>query len=377
MGAMKRHSTDYPGVFYREADRIGGKGKERVYYILFKKDGRLLEEKVGRQYVDDMTPARAARIRGERIEGKRPSRKEIRERRKATVWTLTKLFESWKEHKAENRSLAQDRSRFDLYLKPALGGREPKDITPLDIERLRRVALKGKSPQTVKLTLALLRRIVNWGHSKRLCGGLSFRLEMPKVNNLRTEDLTPDQVMALLKAIAADPDSDAGDVMRLALFTGMRRSELLKLSWADIDFDRGFIYIRAPKGGTDQTIPMNDATREVLEARQKVTKSPFVFPGRSAGHRVDISKAARRIRAAAKLPKDFRPLHGLRHTFASALASSGQVDMYHLQRLLTHKSPQMTQRYAHLRDETLRNASNLGPALMMKTAKRTAKRREA
>ncbi|RQW79464.1 MAG: site-specific integrase, partial [Geobacter sp.] len=76
---MKRHKTNYPGVFYREADRIGGKGKERVYYIVFKKDGKFHEEKVGRQYADDMTAARAARIRGERIENKRQSRKEIRE----------------------------------------------------------------------------------------------------------------------------------------------------------------------------------------------------------------------------------------------------------------------------------------------------------
>jgi len=57
--------------------------------------------------------------------------------------------------------------------------------------------------------------------------------------------------------------------------------------------------------------------------------------------------------------KDFRPLHGLRHTFASMLASSGKVDLYTLQKLLTHKSSEMTQRYAHLRDEALKKASDL------------------
>jgi integrase len=57
-------------------------------------------------------------------------------------------------------------------------------------------------------------------------------------------------------------------------------------------------------------------------------------------------------------------LHGLRHTYASMLASSGQVDMYTLQKLLTHKSPQMTQRYAHLRDEALRRAANLAGDLI-------------
>ena len=55
--------------------------------------------------------------------------------------------------------------------------------------------------------------------------------------------------------------------------------------------------------------------------------------------------------------------------FASMLASSGQVDMYTLQKLLTHKSPQMTQRYAHLRDEALRKASDLAGDLIAQALK--------
>jgi integrase len=51
------------------------------------------------------------------------------------------------------------------------------------------------------------------------------------------------------------------------------------------------------------------------------------------------------------------------------LASSGQVDMYTLQKLLTHKSPQMTQRYAHLRDEALRKASDLAGDLIAQALK--------
>jgi integrase len=46
------------------------------------------------------------------------------------------------------------------------------------------------------------------------------------------------------------------------------------------------------------------------------------------------------------------------------LASSGKVDMYTLQKLLTHKSPQMTQRYAHLRDDALRRAADLAGELI-------------
>ena len=137
---------------------------------------------------------------------------------------------------------------------------------------------------------------------------------------------------------------------------------MFKLRWEDIDFDRGFIRIVGPKGGTDQAIPLNAAARKVLKAHPR--SSEYIFPGEDGGQRVTIQKALRRIREAAGLPKTFRPLHGLRHAFASRLASSGAVDMYTLQKLLTHKSPVMTQRYAHLRDESLRKASELAGTLV-------------
>ena len=59
--AVKRPKTTYPGVLYREAERIGGNGLERVYYIVFKPGGKVFEEKVGRQFSDNMTPAKAVR----------------------------------------------------------------------------------------------------------------------------------------------------------------------------------------------------------------------------------------------------------------------------------------------------------------------------
>jgi hypothetical protein len=89
-----------------------------------------------------------------------------------------------------------------------------------------------------------------------------------------------------------------------------------------------------------------------------------VFPGRRAGRpRANISPLLRRVREKAGLPKNFRPLHGLRHSFASWLASSGKVSVFELQKLLTHSSPQMTHRYAHLHDEALRRASELAGTL--------------
>jgi integrase len=101
-------------------------------------------------------------------------------------------------------------------------------------------------------------------------------------------------------------------MMKIALFTGMHRGEMFRLKWDDIDFDRGFIHIRDPKGGVDQKIPLNDAAGAVFKSHF-VTKSPYVFPGRGGRQRVDINHQVGEIKKAAGLPKDFRVLHGLRH----------------------------------------------------------------
>jgi len=67
----KRHKTEYPGVFYRMVNRRGKPGKmQKVFYIVFKQDGKVFEEKVGLQYEDAMTPAKSSRIRAQRIEKK-------------------------------------------------------------------------------------------------------------------------------------------------------------------------------------------------------------------------------------------------------------------------------------------------------------------
>ncbi len=371
---MKRHKTIYAGVFYREADRIGSKGKEKVYYILFKKDGKLFEEKAGRQYADDMTPARAVGIRAERIEGKRLSRKDIRKREKAakeaesSKWTIDKLWTHYKENRNPGKSLKSDEGLYTNYLKEPFSDKEPHEIIPLETDRLRLNLMKTKSPKTVRDVLGLLEQIINYGKRRNLCQGLQFLMQKPKVNNIKTEDLTPKQMSKLLKAIDKDTHAQAGPMMLMALYTGMRRGEMFKLKWSDIDFERGFIHIRNPKGGVDQQIPLNDAAREMLKNHIK-TGSEYVFPGRGGNQRTDINKAVNEIKDKADLPKDFRPLHGLRHVYASMLASSGQVDMFVLQRLLTHKTPQMTMRYAHLRDETLKKAANVAGDIIQEAMK--------
>ena len=367
----KRLKTKYPGVFYREAKRVGGKGMEKVFYIVFKKNGKLYEEKVGRQYADDITPAKGASIRAERIEGKRLSRKELREAQKVEIdskknkWTCDRLWEEYKSQKPDSKSLRTDDGRYQNYIKQAFGNKEPKDLIQLDLDRLRINLLKKRKPQTVKHVLELLQRIINFGLRKGLCEGCGFKIEMPKVNNLKTEDLSPDQLNKLLNVLEKEINIQVANFIKMVLFTGMRRGELFKLKWKDIDSEKGFINIRDPKGGPDQKIPMNSECQGLLKNHPK-TESEYVFPGRGGRQRTDIRKQVNRIKEMAGLPKDFRALHGLRHVYASMLASSGKVDMYTLQKLLTHKTPVMTQRYAHLRDEALRRASDLAGDIITK-----------
>jgi integrase len=354
-----KRKTKYPGVYYTLKAGQDGRS-ERVYYICYRKEGKLVEELAGGQFQDNMTAEGAAHIRLERLNGdvstNQGGRKGFRQTRE--VWTFDRLWGTYKTHRPGLKGLRTDENRYQNHLKPSLGEREPQSLSPLEVDRLRLELLVTRRPGTVRNVLELLRRLVNFAAKKRLCETPTFTIEMPKVNNVKTEDLNAKQLTRLLEALERAPNLQVAHLMKMALLTGMRRGELFRLTWNDVDFERGFIHIRDPKGGQDQKIPLNAKARELLQSHPR-TDSPYVFPGRRGRKRVDINQQVNQIKEAAGLPRDFRALHGLRHVYASMLASSGQVDLYTLQKLLTHKSPTMTQRYAHLRDQALRQAADL------------------
>lgn len=370
MPKQKRFKTDYPGVYYIEGISSATRKPERIFYVYYWRNGKKIEEKAGRQVEDAMTPARAARIRAERFSGKQASNKERREALKAdkTVWTVSKLWDEYKSVRTP-KSIESDDNRFKNYIESAIGEKQLKDIVPLDLDRIRLKLSKERKPQTVAHVLEIIRRLSNFAANKRLCPGLGFKVQLPKFDNRKTEDLTPEELARFLKAIEEEKGNPhVAKMLKIALFTGLRRGEIFRLKWSDIDFEKGFIHLHDTKGGKSHIIPLNPSARDILENVER-TESPYVFPGRNGGLRVDCKYQADPIKKRAGLPKDFRIFHGLRHVYASMLASSGQVDLFTLQKLLTHKSPQMVQRYAHLRDETLRKASNLVGELVNKAVK--------
>ena len=363
MPKQERFKTDYPGVTFIVGTAVATGKPERIYFIRYRREGRLIEEKAGRQFQDNMTPAKASRVRAERIEGKALSNQGRRDEAKAAKeaeegrWTISRLWEAYKANKPALKGIVTDENRYKNFILPTFGGKVPAEIIALDVDRLRIKLLKTHRPGTVKNVLELLRRIINYGCKKNLCPGPGFVLELPRAQSLKTEDLAPEELAELLKAIDEDEHPLAGPIMKMALFSGLRKSEMLKLQWSHVDFRNGVIHLPDAKSGQDEKIPLSDTVRELLESLPRT--SDFVFPGRAGGQRVSIQRNVNRIRDKAGLPRSFRALHGLRHVYASMLASSGRVDMYTLQRLLTHKSPMMTQRYAHLRDDAMKRAADV------------------
>ena len=130
-----------------------------------------------------------------------------------------------------------------------------------------------------------------------------------------------------------------------ALHTGMRRGEILSLSWDQVNMVQGVIRLTHTKNGEAREIPINETVRSVLAGLRTRIDVPWVFHDDAGNKFKDTRKhfesACKRIGLT-----DFH-FHDLRHTFASWLVMAG-VPLATVSELLGHKSITMTMRYAHL-----------------------------
>ena len=368
---MARHKTEYPGVFYKTVRRIGGrKGQtERSYYIIYKKNGKNIEEHVGYQFRDDLTPSRVSKIRGERFENKRRSRKDIRKKQEAKGWTFSKLWEHYVEHR-KNKNEGEgpthsDVSRYNVYIKDTIGEKRPYELKPSDLDPIHEL-LRDRAPGTRYAALQMINRLSTYAKKQQLCEPITFFIELPKVDITQTEMLTEEQFHKLINTL----DEDGGTVakmMKLALFTGLRKSEVKNLKWTDIDFENDILKVKGKSKKTNH-LPLNDAAKAVLDSIDPATE--FIFQEAQDRSANWLIGEANHLKAAAGLPRDFRAFHGLRHSYASLLASSG-VTLYTVSKLLTHSGTQMTRRYAHLSDKALKEASAIVSSAVEKGGKKT------
>lgn len=167
---------------------------------------------------------------------------------------------------------------------------------------------------------------------------------LPELPNLRTVPY-PDHLRPMLIML---------------LNTGLRKGELLNLSWSDVDLDRSMIVIRAETSKSKKVrhVPLNSTVRETLQNWQKSNPAPstFVFPGRRGGRMDNFNNSWRALRDQAGL-ENFR-LHDCRHHFASRLVMAG-VPLNTVRQLLGHGDLKTTLRYAHLSPEVQQDAVEL------------------
>lgn len=382
MARQKRIAAEgFKGVFLVASVSPATGEDDHIIYIRYKREGTLYEEKVGRtsekapkpNHKKYWSPFLASLLRADKIRGKEPTNAERRADERAVKeaeaerWTVSRLWESYKDAKVLSVKRAQaDKSRFNKYLSKPFGKKEPHEIDSLSVARLKKsLCDKNLAPATVWGVLELLRRIINFGVGIGKCKPLSFKIDMPTIDNEKTEYMDDDQLRAYLKALDAEPDQDDAAFFRVMLLTGIRRGALLNVRWNDIDFEKSFLTLRGEvaKGGKTKTIPLSQGVMDVLKGISH-RGSDYLWPGKERGPREDFRRMGRRLREKAGLPKSFRPCHGLRHHFATALASSGEVDLYVLQRLLTHGSPAMTARYGHLTDDALKRAAAVADSIL-------------
>ncbi|MDA3897334.1 MAG: site-specific integrase [Desulfobacteraceae bacterium] len=277
--------------------------------------------------------------------------------------TLDAVFEKYMPFaKSKKKTWANDESIYKRHIQPVFGHKKLSQILPIHIEKFKSdlkkaVNRNGKpyAPQTIKHILIIIRRLYNMAVKWDLYKGKKpmDKVEMPKVDNEIISLLTTKQTARLVETLDAWPDVDGADFIRLALLTGLRRSELLKLHFAQIDFEKDKIRLLNPKGGKSISIPVSDGAMDVFKRRYEYSCG-FVFPGKSEGHRYDIKRPWAHISKAAGL--EGLRLHDLRHNFASQLVSA-DVSINIIKELLTHKDIQTTMKYAHVKDDILKAAA--------------------
>ena len=346
MREYPRHKTDYPGVWFIEGKAFPNKRTkttletEKIYYIAYRKEGKLIEEKAGRQFSDNMTPAKASEIRALRKKGKQDSNTERRAKRKDSIVLNTNrpnikfLFSKYLEYKGDSlKGVRTDKSRFTNHLEGTLGKLTPQEIDSFTVNRLKKSIDQKHTSGSTRNVLELLRRIINFGVKNKLCSPLDFVIELPKVESERIEVLTDEQFKGLSEAWNEYPDKHIVNLHKVIAWTGMRPSEPCSLKWEDVDFKHSVIMKRNTKSGKDKPLRMSKEVttimidqRTLLESEaSEMRNSAFVFPRRDGGKRNPDGwrKNVKEICIRAGIPKSYRPNYCLRDTIASTMLSNG------------------------------------------------------
>ena len=263
---------------------------------------------------------------------------------------LTTLPNSGKAKKTQ-----QEEFRYGHWWIKQLAGKRLTHITPANLDEVKQALVNaGYAPETIKHYLKFLRHVLNLAVRDQILEQNPFaKFTMPKIGQGHTRFLTIEEEQFLLKRLG----NPYGQWARLAILTGLRKTEFFSLRWAHVDLEQGFVTLPQTKSGQVQYAPLNDEAKNILREFPSWEHSIWVFPSKSLGTHLDSYNFYGRVFLPAVKAAKLEGVtwHTLRHTFASRLAMNGQSDST-IAALLRHSGTHLVQRYAHLSPTHLKGA---------------------
>ncbi|NCC61234.1 MAG: site-specific integrase [Verrucomicrobiae bacterium] len=270
--------------------------------------------------------------------------------------TLGELIDRYIENVLPAKEkVLRDYSQQLGHWKSELGHVLLSDLTPALIVEKRDELAKGmtsrgkRSPATVNRYLACLSHacttaVREWGWIEENPLSKVSRLNEPRG---RVRFLDDNERGRLLEACKGSAYPHLYLIVVLALSTGARRNEIMKLRWQDIDFTRRQLVLHETKNGERRVLPVTGKALELLNAHKKIRRidTDMLFPSTKPGIPYDIRKSWESAVERAGI-EDFR-FHDLRHSAASYLAMNGAT-LAEIAEVLGHKTLQMVKRYSHL-----------------------------
>ncbi len=277
------------------------------------------------------------------------------EAKKHTVKDLIEKFISQWLSQYPHRVVRQ--TAYLAWWKERLGHLLLADLTPTVLAEARDTLLAEKTPrQTIRNPSTVNRYIAAFSRALTIAmkewGWIDDtpmrKLSKPSEGKGRNRLLGVEEKDRLLQACKLSPNPHLYPIVSIALLTGMRFGEIVKLTWNDVDFTNKKITLEETKNGERRVLPLTDPVEKLLLFSRKTDIAVgLVFKPSSPTNRtgvVDIRNAFMKALKQAEIT-DFR-FHDLRHAAASYLAMNGATQG-ELMAILGHKSPQMTRRYAH------------------------------
>jgi integrase len=225
------------------------------------------------------------------------------------------------------------------------------------------------SPGTANRYLAALKGMFRWAEEmEKIDSSPARRVRLERETIRPYYYLTEGEKLLLVDAAGRSRHEYLKPVILLALYTGMRKDEILGLTWDRVDFENRFVALTRTKNGQLRHVPLNAAAESVLRDLQgRGGDALYVFPGRF-GRLMDVRKGWGEVKdeVAKSVPKIKRSrFHDLRHTYASDLVVAGKP-LEAVGRILGHtdsSAPTTTRRHVHLRHEHLLDAADAVKAI--------------